>query len=478
MSGTEERVLYRIPPRERIGWMFGLNTTELIVALIAVVGAALLAGSGHLIAAVIIAVVGFAVAAPVASGRSLISHLPTIKRRLQLRKPQHWCAQIPILADPKAPAPRVLEDQVLLAVPAAEIALIDRDMAVVHDTHNGTLAASIRVQGRGFALKAPHEQDWLIARFGVALQAFISERQHVTAIAWSETATSTGLDDHRAWIEQQRATTPAPGAVDNYEQLLAESAASTTDHETLITLTLDANRAQRLAHHDDNPLAPGIELLATELRSFRQRLESADLTVSNPLTPNEWTRTLRHRLDPDTEPVGDRIWPTTTETTTDWIRTDTTYHRALHINEWPRLDVPADWLHELLLYSGTTRTITVIYEPVPASRSRRRIRTQLSRISGDASLRGAHGYRVTADHDRARQAVEEREQELVAGYGEVTFSGIVTLSAPNLEQLDQATAELTQIAATCGADVTPLNGRHDDALAVTLPTARTLKPAR
>ncbi|MCI0346960.1 MAG: hypothetical protein L0221_16225, partial [Chloroflexi bacterium] len=63
---------------------------------------------------------------------------------------------------------------------------------------------------------------------------------------------------------------------------------------------------------------------------------------------------------------------------------------------------------------------------------------------------------------------------VVAGYGEVTYAGIVAIAAPTVEQLERDSADLVQTAASVGIDLRPLNGRHDQAVAVTLPLARGL----
>ena len=76
----------------------------------------------------------------------------------------------------------------------------------------------------------------------------------------------------------------------------------------------------------------------------------------------------------------------------------------------------------------------------------------------------------------AARAVEEREEELVAGYGEFFYAGIVCVTAPTLPDLEAATEEVSQVAASVGLEVRPLHGRHDQAVAATLPIARGLAP--
>lgn len=225
-----------------------------------------------------------------------------------------------------------------------------------------------------------------------------------------------------------------------------------------------------------------------ELRLFSQRLEGCGLVVSGVLSPSEWARAMRLRLDPaqrlaldtrarslgETAGATDPANALPSAASSRWAawRTDGAWHRALRVTEWPRIDVGAAWLSDLMLYAGSVRTMAVVLEPVPRSRSQRSIVRDSAKIESDAIHRAERGFRVGAHHRRARQAVEEREEELVAGYGEFAYAGILVVTAATLAELDDSVAELTQITASLGMETKPLHGRHDLAMVATLPVAR------
>ena len=75
-----------------------------------------------------------------------------------------------------------------------------------------------------------------------------------------------------------------------------------------------------------------------------------------------------------------------------------------------------------------------------------------------------------------RAPSKEREEELVNGYGEFLYAGIVTVTAGTLADLEAAADEITQVAASTGLELRPLHGRHDQAIIATLPVARGLAP--
>ena len=126
--------------------------------------------------------------------------------------------------------------------------------------------------------------------------------------------------------------------------------------------------------------------------------------------------------------------------------------------------------------SHAVRTVSVFFEPIARSKSNRSIRREAAKIESDTDQRQQKGFRVGAAHRRAARAVEEREEELVAGYGEFSYAGVVTVTAATEAELDEATDQVTQVAASVGLELRPLHGRHDQAMAAVLPLARGLAP--
>lgn len=354
------------------------------------------------------------------------------------------------------------------------------------------MSATIRVTGRQFGLLEPGEQDWLIAQWGTALQAFISERTAVSSIRWSEWAAPAGLEEHRRWIAQHRAERPLASIQEAYEALLVEGGASASRHEVLVTVTVQPSRVRRGSANDG--LKAAVEVLLGEVGLFSRRLSAAGLLVSAPLSPAVWSRAMRLRLDPGSragldvrarslgEEAGgldpSNAVPLAAQTGWGSWRTDGAWHRALYVADWPRVEVPASWMGPLMLWAGSVRTISAFFEPVPRAKSFRQITRAAAKVQSDEDSRRRDGWRVGAHHRRAMQAVDEREEELVAGYGEFHYAGLVVVSADSEDGLDRAADEVTQVAAGIGIDLRPLHGRHDDAVVATLPVARSLASRR
>ena len=113
--------------------------------------------------------------------------------------------------------------------------------------------------------------------------------------------------------------------------------------------------------------------------------------------------------------------------------------------------------------------MTVVLVPVSTHQSRRRIERDLVKLESDASTKEEKGRRIDARHRRATQALLDREEELVAGYPEMGYAGLVTVSARTLEDLDEHSEIIEQLARENGMDLRVLDSRQDLGWAAVLP---------
>jgi hypothetical protein len=132
----------------------------------------------------------------------------------------------------------------------------------------------------------------------------------------------------------------------------------------------------------------------------------------------------------------------------------------------------------LLSWAGCVRAITVVMEPVAPRASAQAVRRAATKLESDSEHRSSQGFRVGAGLRRAQQAVAEREEELVSGYRELTYAGVITITARSLEDLDRHGEDLTQVAGSGGVELRALHGRHDRAFPLCLPVGRGLVPVR
>jgi hypothetical protein len=117
--------------------------------------------------------------------------------------------------------------------------------------------------------------------------------------------------------------------------------------------------------------------------------------------------------------------------------------------------------------------VTLIAEPLPTAKALREIRRAKVEHAADAAQRARVG-RIEDESTRAQVAdLARREHELIAGHGDLRFTGLITVTAETLEELDGACAATESAAAQSMCEIRRLVGQQGLAhVAATLPLAR------
>lgn len=386
-------------------------------------------------------------------------------------------------------SPRSLEGLELLDVTVPWLPNQQRSIGVVRDGSAGSVSVVVRVSGNGFAVASLREQDGLVGLWGAALGPLARAQCAVSKLTWQEWSHPVGIDGHVAFLESTGGLSDQSNAGDDYRDLLDRQAPFTIAHEVLVTLTVEVRRVR--SRRQVEPLTAAIEVLTDETRLLIARLESSDLTVESVLSPVEVCDAIRVRSDP-TRLAGAQFgrrrslsaaagrgpgeWgPMAVEA--DWlhVRVDGSFHRSYRIALWPMLPVTADWLSPLLTGDSATRTVTMVFEPVPLARAAKDANRQLTSIEADRQQKERHGFRLTAGERRRQVDVETRERELAEGHPEFRHVGIVTVTADSLEALEDASARVEQAAAQSLLDLRPLAARQAEGWVTSLPLGRSVR---
>ncbi|HUP70788.1 MAG TPA: SCO6880 family protein [Acidimicrobiales bacterium] len=347
-------------------------------------------------------------------------------------------------------------------------------LAVVVDRRRGAATAVVPVAGRGFALAEAGEQERLVSSWGDVVGAFCAERAPVAQVAVLEWAGPAGA----AALAGAAGDIPDSPAGAAYAELLSEAKASAARHEVLLAVTVEARRCRGRGG------AAVAATLLDQVRLLNVRLMEAGLDPGPPLGPADLAQVIRVRLDPTAAgrleeraaAVGQagglsvsNAGPLAMRARWRSVAVDASVHAGYWVAEWPRLEVGPAWLEPLLLSTEAVRTVALLIEPVPPSQARRRIERDAVRLATDEEQRARGGFRIGARHHRAAAGLAEREAELVAGYPEVSFVGLVDVAAPTPQELESACASIEQAGAQAGVELRRLDGRHDLVLAATMP---------
>jgi hypothetical protein len=346
----------------------------------------------------------------------------------------------------------------------------DLAATLIVDRREGTVTGVARLVGSGFVLDAPAEQEQKVAAWGRVLAGLCQQPAIVRAQVMARTRPG-GLSPARAWWRQHSPTPDTP-LVAALAQMLDEGFVVPYVRETFIALAVRAPRGRGA------PSAADLALVARHLDAFASSATAAGLRINGWLDRDGLARVMRAGYDPaatgraEEGPVSFDAAPGVRES---WrsLATAGAVHATYWVSQWPRAEVHPAFLQPLLLGEAAARTVTMIAEPLPTGKALREIRRAKVEHASDAAQRARIGQ-VEDESTRAEIAdLERREAELVAGHGDLRYTGLVTVSAQDEAELAQRCAGLETAAAQAMCEVRLLVGQQGVAhLAACLPLAR------
>lgn len=485
MASERTERTYRLEPLDSSGIFLGLGVVQcgLLGCGIALAVSTLTAGAPLPIAAAPV-VAAAAVCFTRISGHATWEWVPLLTGWLwgRLRRGPRWNAPLPLWSSAERPAPMPP------CLDGLDIVGIDwragMSLGAIRDRHRRTLTAVVPVSGPQFVVEPRPEQERLLAGWGDLLGQYAVERGVVSHLSWSDLAQPSGMSDHVAWLGSDERGTPNDAATASYRELLDVGTTSAINHETVVTITVARDRLSRHRAGRGGAKEQLRRALVTSVEALLRGLRSADLAAADPLDPAGLQRLVRSRIDP----VGARprprkgrlverlalvrsstAGPLALDSNWRHLRVDGAFHRTWWVGTWPRLAVPPAWLEPFLSGGGVTRSMTVYFQPVSTHQSRRRIERDLVKLESDAVTKEEKGRRIDARHRRATQALLDREEELVAGYPEMGYAGLVTVSARTLDDLEEHSEIIEQLARENGMDLRVLDARQDLGWAAALP---------
>ncbi|QNT92334.1 lipoprotein [Streptomyces griseofuscus] len=156
----------------------------------------------------------------------------------------------------------------------------------------------------------------------------------------------------------------------------------------------------------------------------------------------------------------------------DHIATDSAVHSTYWVENWPRTETSAGFLHQLLFTAGVRRTLSLSYEPKGLDAALRDVQRKKASVIADAAERARRGQ-VDSEADSIEyQDIKSRERQLIAGHADVALTGLLTVSADSEEELRSACAVVETAAVGAQLDLRPLTWQQAEAFtAAAMPLA-------
>lgn len=470
----------RFGRRSTRGWLYGMSKLRLAVVVLAVVlFAASLAVAGPAGALTTSPMWGSALVvtyAPV-HGQKVVDWLPVVV---------HWWwrrigGQHRFRARPLKPRPAGT-----LALPgdAARLRVLHDEVsgaALIHDPHASTLTAVLRVSHGAFVLVDPETQATRAEGWGRVLGGLASHDRGIARVQVLERALPDAGVDVTTWWDEHGLDDGSWMAT-AYQELLAQATPASERHETMIAITLGMRAAARSIREHGGGMRGAVAIMRQRMSSFDAALRGAELVPAGWMDEAALAWVLRTAYDPesatrlDGQQIGRQLataGPIAVDEEWSRLRTDSGWHAALWVTEWPRLSVVPGFLWPLVLAPQVRRSISIVLEPVATAAALKEVRRERFEYMSDQINRDKRGQITDYATTQELEDVNLRERELVSGHGDLRFAAFIAVSAPTKDALNAAVDEITNAAIESCCEVRTLWGEQGTGFtAAALPLAR------
>ncbi|WP_437773327.1 SCO6880 family protein [Arthrobacter sp. KNU40] len=377
-----------------------------------------------------------------------------------------------------------------------ELRRTSRGESFIIDARGKEAIAVLRCSTRSFALLDTDDKAWAVQAWS-RVQAGMAQRSTVARIAVQDYTVpypSKALRDfyEQAVPERTGGTGELSWGERSYEDLIS-AAGSAMSHDLLLTLVVDTAKARRRIKESGGGLVGVERVLRLEVEAITTALGTHSVKVEEWLPEDGILDVLRgafdpaavavHRSAPAAEPkrnsdTASRLpsGPMAVEEHWTYVRTDSGFHQTFWIAEWPRQKVFPGFLHPLIYVGDFRHTVTEVIRAVPTTEALRDIRSAQEAHETRRRINTRFDRPLTREQKAEEEEVAQREEEIVAGHGDVRPAAYVTITAATLEDLARHRQELESAAAGAFVELRLLAGQQWAAfVAGALPFGRGLR---
>ncbi|MGQ0631958.1 MAG: SCO6880 family protein [Sporichthyaceae bacterium] len=357
-------------------------------------------------------------------------------------------------------------------------------IAVVHHPLDQTYTAVAAIRYPGIALSDTDRRESRVGGWGGLLAQLCSEASPFTRIAVVQrTVPDDGTALRRWHTDSIRPDAPAV-ALEAVETLITQSVVSSAAHEAWIVLSLDATRARAQIRGAGGGDVGALAVLVRQLSAVSSAIGGAHLEITRWLAVRELAEVVRTAFDPtSTGPLSTRrsvrrptdhpealapgvdlrlAGPAAAEARWGSYRHDSGLSVTYHVQEWPRVGVPAWFLRPVLTAQHCARRSFALHvEPVAPRAAEKAVMRARTKRTVAVGLRRKSGQLVPEHERQALLEAEDQDRQRAEGHGLVRFVAYLTVTVTDPALLDLACSELETDAAQCGLEVRRLWGAQD-----------------
>lgn len=464
---------------EKINFMFGLSTQRALMLGAAVLIATLPIAMSH--------VSGAVVAWPIALVLALLVFIRIVGRttdewamaavsygavRLRSQHKFLGAAFSPVRMHGKGSVPDLPGFLAPIRILVADMGN-GRELAVAHNRHEQTYTAVAKVRFPGIGLVDSGRRDQRVAGWGSLISGLCTEGNPITRVQALQRLVPESGAELRRWHEDHISDDAPVLALDVSQQLLGAATVATSTREAYLAFTLDARRAAHAIKTAGGGSAAAANVLARHMRAVTGSVTSADLVIDEWLTPRDLAEVIRTAYDPESVrhlserraaaessaatgrhvdglPAGvdpGLSGPAAAQTNAGNYAHDGATSVTYWVYNWPKHQVPATCLAPLLGEGAHRRSFSMHIEPLSPRIAERDVMRERTARSVAVRMRERTGQIVPEHEKDALFRANEQDAERAAGHGLARFTGYVTVTVTDPDQLPDACAALEADAA-------------------------------
>jgi hypothetical protein len=352
--------------------------------------------------------------------------------------------------------------------------------AMIHDPHRQSLTAVAAITHPAFALLDDADRAARVGRWGRVLAGLAASGTCAAVQVLEATVPDPAAGLHEWW--ESHGSGRDGWAEREYQALLERVTLGSSTHRSTISLALNLRAAARAIRAAGGGVRGAAEVLRGDMASVGDSLRLAGIRPSGWLTEAQLAVIVRdvfdpaEALDPRTAPDGNmaHAGPMAVSETWERMRHDAAWSQVLWISEWPRIAVPADFLHPLVFAPGVRRSLSLIARPLPTDTALRQLRRDKTAAVADSAQKTRIGQLADLSDVQEYDDLVARERSIISGHADVEYTGLVAVTAPSRDALDAAVATIGRAACQACCELRTVYGHQMQAfIAAALPLART-----
>ncbi len=343
-------------------------------------------------------------------------------------------------------------------------------ICVIQDPIAGRWAATAAITHAGLAGADRQTRDLYAGQLGSLLAAAAASEEICRISIQVRTVPDDGAR-RAAWVADRTSPRSPPAVAAATGQLENLMRATSVRHEVFVTVAVAEQRIRRAAKDSGGGVGGRARVLARHLQEVEQHLRGLGAVDVAWLSTQDLAAAIRtgynpadalalHRAREEAARgrptvVGPRLGaagPTTAPAPAPRSYRHDAFVSVSYALLLPELPTRVGSLTRILAVAeaGERRSLTLHYEPIPASRAGRQVEHDLWAAEISHDLRAKRGFRVGRRDRRRAGETAVHEQQLAAGHTMVRVAAAVAITVPAQRDVEDHAAALEASARTCG----------------------------